>query len=137
MKVVDCLNLDRNIWRIYVVFTVSSFVGKPVHYLNHDNFYYWFKETVSLISSDALSQDGNVWFTSAPLKAFSNQAWIRYSLFCVLKCIFPLCKSLENGLWNWPWKLNQEIDLWNWPLKLTSEIDLGNWPLKLKPWKVT
>ena len=39
------------------------------------------KESVNVISSDPLCQEGNAWFTSAPLKAFSNQDWIRDPFF--------------------------------------------------------
>ena len=36
------------------------------------------KEAVSVISSDPLCNDDNVWFTTVPFVWWSDQAWIRY-----------------------------------------------------------
>ena len=36
------------------------------------------KEAVSVISSDPLCNDDNVWFTRVPFVWWSDQAWIRY-----------------------------------------------------------
>ena len=36
-----------------------------------------FKGTVSVVLSDPPCKDGNAWFTTVPLKALSDQVWIR------------------------------------------------------------
>ena len=38
------------------------------------------KGTVSVISSDPPCKDDNAWFTKVPLKALSDQHWIRYKI---------------------------------------------------------
>ena len=46
------------------------------------------EETVSVISSDPPCKDGNARFTTVLLKALSDQVWIRYACFCVIKLFY-------------------------------------------------
>ena len=52
-----------------------------------------FKGTVSVISNDPPCKEGNVRFTTVPLKGLSNKAWIRNSCFCFFKLLISICES--------------------------------------------
>ena len=54
--------------------------------------------TISVISSDSPCKDGNAWFKTVPLKAFSDQVWIIYQCFYFLKCSFSFAVSLQKWL---------------------------------------
>ena len=49
------------------------------------------KGTVSAISSDPQCKVGDAWFTTVPLKALSDQVWIRYSCFCFFELFIFIC----------------------------------------------
>ena len=48
---------------------------------NDESFCYLYtlKATVRVISCNPPCKDTNVWFSTVPLKALSDQAWIRYT----------------------------------------------------------
>ena len=54
------------------------------------------KGTVSVISSDPLCKDANVWFTTVPLKALSDQVWNIYQ--CFVPVYFHLRFLYESDL---------------------------------------
>ena len=55
------------------------------------------KETLSVISSDPPCKDGITRFTTVPLKALSDQVWIRYTCF-LPNCSFSFAGSLRKWL---------------------------------------
>ena len=57
-------------------------------WLEHRVWYY--KEIVTVISSD-LPSDGDARFTTVPLKSLSDQVWIIYQCFCLLKLFIVIC----------------------------------------------
>ena len=46
------------------------------------------KGTVNVILNDPQCKDGNVWFTTVALKAWSDKVWIRYQCFCLSQLFF-------------------------------------------------
>ena len=36
-------------------------------------------------------KDDNAWFTTVPLKALSDQVWIRYQCFCFVESFIFIC----------------------------------------------
>ena len=56
----------------------------------------WLKRTVSIILSDSSCKDGNALFTTVPLKALSDQVWIKYPWF--FNYLFSFAVSLQKWL---------------------------------------
>ena len=50
----------------------------------------WWLWTIK-VSSESLWKDGDDRFTTVPLKALSNQVWIRYQCFCLFKLFVFIC----------------------------------------------
>jgi len=64
----------------------------------------WFKGTGSVISSDPSCKDDNSRFTTVPLKALSEQAWIRYQCFCFSKLFIFTCGFSAKGSCPLQWR---------------------------------
>ena len=56
----------------------------------------WLKRTVSIILSDSSCKDDNALFTTVPLKALSDQVWIKYPWF--FNYLFSFAVSLQKWL---------------------------------------
>ena len=62
----------QNMCSLFVIYQLSKFKLFSSSLL---------KETVSVILRNSLSKDGNARFTTVPIRALSDQVWIRYSWF--------------------------------------------------------
>ena len=51
--------------------------------------------TVSIDFSDPTCKDDNSWFTRVPLKALSDQVWIKYQCFCFFKLFIFILRDLR------------------------------------------
>ena len=71
------------------------------------------KGTVSVNSSDSPFRDGNARFTTVPLKALSDEAWARYSCFCLFKLLIGSFFA----------KVNFRVRKWRYLSQFWSDLD--------------
>ena len=91
-------NKQFSVWKseshsALIILRLNTYSANIVHSPSYSFFKNFFlnKGTVSAISSDPQCKVGDAWFTMVPLKALSDQVWIRYSCFCFFELFIFIC----------------------------------------------